>query len=506
MTENLELELLEELGSFAYDPYGFVMWAFPWGVPGTDLAKEQGPEDWQKELLILIRDNIISVEEALLIAVASGHGIGKSAFVAWIVWWAFSTFPGTRGVVTANTENQLKTKTWVEIAKWHRLFIAKDMFKVTATALFALDKDHKNEWRVDIVPWSEKNLEAFAGLHNHGKRILVVFDEASGIPDLIWETTEGTLTDEDTEIIWAVFGNPTRDDLRFRDCFPGGKFEKRWHNYCVDSRSVRRTNKRKIGQWEEDYGEDSDFFRVRVKGMFPRQSAQSFFSVEVIEAAQRRNIPLGMEERAIILGVDVARFGDDRSIIVARRGRDMRSIPPIILPYKTDTMTLAETIVLQFNACGAAVVCVDGTGVGGGVVDRLRQLKIPVVDVQFQSKPKGLTSEPHVRYGNTRSEIYGALREWLVFGAVHPVVPNSEHQFLDEAKPLRYTHRLKDDAIMLEPKDIYKNREGFSPDLTDAYALTFATPEPNLAPRIPRKPENYNPLTTENIYGTLQRH
>jgi hypothetical protein len=151
---------------------------------------------------------LLTIEEAIQIARASGHGIGKSALVAWIILWAISTFEDTKGVVTANTENQLKTKTWAEVSKWHRMFIARDLFKMTATALFANDPLHERTWRIDMVPWSERNTEAFAGLHNQGKRILVIFDEGSAIPDLIWEVTEGALTDQDTQIIWMAVRQP----------------------------------------------------------------------------------------------------------------------------------------------------------------------------------------------------------------------------------------------------------------------------------------------------------
>ena len=163
----------------------------------------------------------MNINQAIQLAVASGHGIGKTALVSWIILWAISTKPDARGVVTANTETQLKTKTWAELGKWFHMFIGKDFFSLTATALFAKDSAHERTWRIDMVPWCERNTEAFAGLHNKERRILVVFDEASAIPDVIWETTEGALTDANTEIIWCVFGNPTRNTGRFRECFPG---------------------------------------------------------------------------------------------------------------------------------------------------------------------------------------------------------------------------------------------------------------------------------------------
>ena len=121
----------------------------------------------------------------------------------------------TRIVVTANTDTQLRTKTWPEVTKWLRLLINRDWFKATATAVFSTETRHERLWRADAIPWSEENTEAFAGLHNKGRRVIVIFDEASGISDRIWEVSEGALTDEGTEIIWLAFGNPTRNTGAF---------------------------------------------------------------------------------------------------------------------------------------------------------------------------------------------------------------------------------------------------------------------------------------------------
>ena len=166
---SFEADLVLDLARLSPDPYKFVLWAFPWGEPGTELENHPGPEPWQIDLLRDIRDRLKTPNQAIQQATASGHGIGKSAFVAWIILWSISTFEDTRGVVTANTETQLKTKTWVELAKWHRLFIAKSLFVLTATRIYSADPQHADTWRIDQVPWSERNTEAFAGLHNKGK-------------------------------------------------------------------------------------------------------------------------------------------------------------------------------------------------------------------------------------------------------------------------------------------------------------------------------------------------
>ena len=272
--------LIEALGEYTNDPVGFVGQFFPWGEPG-ELEGAKGPEQWQLRVLAHIRDCLkngmahgAAINEAIQIAVASGHGVGKSTLVSWIILWSISTFEDTRGVVTANTETQLKTKTWAELGKWHRLFLGSHLFKLTATAIFSVDDSRERTWRIDMVPWSERNTEAFAGLHNKGKRVVVIFDEASAIPDVIWETAEGAMTDSDTQIIWAVFGNPTRNSGRFRECF--GRFRGTWWNEQVDSRSVSLTNKSQFKKWIADYGDDSDFVRVRILGTFPRVGELEF--------------------------------------------------------------------------------------------------------------------------------------------------------------------------------------------------------------------------------------
>src|SRR5690606_37982533 len=280
----MNLELVEELAGFSKDPYGFVVFAFPWGEPGE--LRDAKIEPWQEKILRDLGEGLVNFEGAIRLARTSGHGIGKSALVSWLILWAMSTHEDTVGVVTANTENQLKTKTWVQLAKWYRLFIGRELFKMTATALFSVDPEHERTWRFDMVPWSERNTEAFAGLHNEGKRIVVIFDEASAIPDAIWEVTEGALTDENTEILWLAFGNPTRNTGRFRQCF--GKFKHRWGHRQIDSRDVEGTNKAQFQAWVDDYGEDSDFVRVRVRGRFPRASSLQFIPSDVVYEATKR--------------------------------------------------------------------------------------------------------------------------------------------------------------------------------------------------------------------------
>lgn len=494
-------ELIEALARFSNDPLGYVYWAFPWGEPG-ELEDSYGPEQWQIDLLTQLGEGVISMNEAVRLARTSGHGIGKSACVSWIILWAVSTFADTKGVVTANTETQLKTKTWAELAKWYRLCINREMFKMTATALFSADPEHEKTWRIDMVPWSERNTEAFAGLHNQSKRILVIFDEGSAIPDVIYEVTEGALTDRNTQIIWCAFGNPTRNKGRFRDMFPGGKFAHRWKTAAIDSREVSLTDKEQIAQWIRDYGEDHDFVRVRVRGIFPRVDAESFISYEVAVSAVNRDIP--PQGGAIVIGVDVGRFGDDPSVIYPRKGRDAKTWKPDIL-FGAGTMETAARVAEVFLRLNAAVVMVDSGGVGGGVVDRLRQLRIPVMEVDFGAGADGINVDDGTKYANKRAEIWGALRNWLPTGAISDVMVGDKTTLVDELVAPNFGLNGKE-AIQLESKKEMRRRGVPSPNCADALACTFAYPVFNTdGVGGEREPavyaEDYNPFERSRIYA-----
>lgn len=461
-------DLVAELADLHKSFSGWVSFAFPWGEDDGELANAAGPEAWQAALARRI-DEGLSPQEALLLATTSGHGVGKSAFVSWLILWALSTMADARGVVTANTETQLKTKTWAELGKWFRLFVGRELFRYEATCIFSREREHEKTWRVDMVPWSERNVEAFAGLHNKGRRILVVFDEASAIPDTIWETTEGALTDRDTEIIWAVFGNPTRNTGRFKQCFAGGQYAHRWLTQAVDSRAVSLTDHVQIKRWIGDYGDDSDFVRVRVKGEFPRAGTVQFIASELVaDAAAREAVAFAHDP--LILGVDVARFGDDASVIYIRKGRDGQSYAPLV--YRgLDTMQLAARVVEQVAHYHADGVFVDGGGVGGGVVDRCRQLGVQVFEVQFGGKPdRPDFAMDAAKYANKRAEMWGLMREWLGHGAI-PEDPELTAALIGP----QYGFNGRDE-IQLERKEDMKRRGLASPDLADALALTFAWP------------------------------
>ena len=467
--------LSQTIGGFRFDPLGYVMYAFPWGRPRTALAGESGPEPWQRQALQKLGEGLRQRDEtpgeAVRRAVASGHGVGKSALVAWIILWALSTLRDTRGVVTANTEGQLRTKTLPELAKWHALAVNGHWFTYTATSLFySARPGHDRTWRVDAITWSENNTEAIAGLHNKGRRAFALFDEASSIADGVWETIEGALTDAGTDLFWLAFGNPTRTTGRFRECFAGGRFAHRWQPQQIDSRSVSMTNKRQIATWVHDYGEDSDFVRVRVKGEFPRAGTMQFIDSERVQQAVEREL-VKDPTASLIMGVDIARQGGDQTVIRFRRGLDARSIPAVKFRIP-DLMVTASRVMELVNSHEPDAVFIDGTGIGWGVVDRLNQLgcwAMRGVDFSLGAdRTDGVNA--WVRYANKRAEMWGYMKEWCKFGCL----PDDR----DLRADLTNVESGYDasDAILLERKRDMRRRGLASPDDGDALALTFAYP------------------------------
>ncbi|MEI7873841.1 MAG: terminase [Alphaproteobacteria bacterium] len=465
---DLQRERLIRVERYRRDPLGFVTWAFPWGEPGP-LRDHLGPEPWQADVLREIGRKLEAGESPVRIAVASGHGVGKSALVAWLILWASATVPSTRGVVTANTETQLKTKTWTELAKWQGLVATHDFAELGAASLASVLPVPEGAGRIDCVPWAAHNPEAFAGLHNKGSRVLLVFDEASAIAEPIWETAEGALTDAGTEIVWVAFGNPTRTSGRFHACF--GRFRDRWHRQQVDSRKVSLTDKKQLDQWVKDYGADSDFVRVRVRGQFPRAGTMQLIDGESVEDAMRR-VPEPDHHAPLVMGVDVARFGDDRSVIVLRRGRDARSFA-VEKHRGMDLMTLAGRVAEIAFGHGVRAVFVDETGLGAGVVDRLRQLGVQHVQgVNFGASAARWDGDgAKSLYANKRAEMWGNLRDWLKAGGALPDDP----ELRADLTGVEYGYTGTGE-IQLEKKEDMKKRGLASPDIGDALALTFAHP------------------------------
>lgn len=461
--------LIEDIAGFFNDPLGFVRYAYPWGEPGA-LADEPGPDEWQTEVLGNIgkalrgepvNGDIISVSEALRIAVASGHGIGKTALIAWVIQWFISTREFPQIVVTASTQSQLNTKTWRELAKWHRLMINSNWFQWTATKYYHVR--YPDTWFASAIPWSESNAAAFAGTHE--KYVLVLFDEASAIADVIWETTEGALTTPNA--IWLVFGNYTKNTGRFNECF-AGRTRSRWLRFQIDSRNARKANHAQIQQWIDDYGEDSDFVRIRVRGVAPRLGSNQFISQELVD---NRYIATGYETAPKILSLDVARFGDNQSIAGLRQGRRF-TIEGKWRGLASDQ--LVDRFIEVIDRIDPDAIVVDGDGLGGPVVDFIRRRNYHLrhkMDIltEFHGGP---TANNRKLYSNRRTEIWAEAREALKNGIEHPHDPEMDADLVGP----EYTFKTRDgiDVMALESKEDMRGRGIASPDHGDAFAMTFA--------------------------------
>jgi hypothetical protein len=437
------------------DPSGFTRYMYDWGH-GT-LEQWDGPDAWHEEVFQAIREYLESDDnDPLCIAIASGHGAAKTTLLAgWIIPWFMSCRAHPQVVCTANTESQLTTRTWRELAKWHKMAANRDWFEWTATSFYL--RAHPETWKANAIPWSENNTEAFAGTHE--ENVLVVFDEASKIADKIWEVTDGVFTTKKN--IWIVAGNGTRNVGRFYDCFHKLK-GKPWKTWTIDSRNCKAANKSYLDKLIEQYGgEDTDQARVRVRGLFPRAATRQLISTAAVEKCMEHEAE-GWEYLPLVMGVDIARFGENASTICLRRGRKVYEID--VLP-KQDLMATAHYVAEVIKRERPVQVFVDGSGIGAGVVDRLRQLNYSVVDVN------GGNASLNPRFLNKRAEMWHEMKEFIE--GLCELPPDTKLK--EELTCVSYDFTDKG-RIRLDRKSDIMDEFGFSPDRADALAMTFAYP------------------------------
>jgi hypothetical protein len=475
----VDLELADEVAACYADPLRFVQFMYPWGEPGP-LEQHSGPDRWQQQLLErvgqAVRDHAfdgVHPVPPIRAAVSSGHGVGKSAESAWLVDWIMSTRPHAQGTITANSFPQLETKTWAAVQYWTKLCLTGHWFITTSTRMY--HPTYKDSWFCAPQSSKEENSEAFAGQHAVGSTSFYIFDEASAIPDGIFEVAEGGLTDGEPMIF--LFGNPTRTSGAFhRACF--GASRDRWQPIIVDSRDSKLTNKAQLAEWITDYGEDSDFVRVRVRGLPPTASDLQYISSALVYTAQKRPA-VAFEDDPLLCGLDVARGGSDDCTFRFRRGFDARSIPPIRIPGEQarDSMRLvtvaSDILGRTFDGRPVHTLFIDGTAIGGPICDRLKQLGHGnIAEVQFGAQA------PDPKYANMRAFMWSKLRDWLAHGAI----PDDSRLETDLTAP--GYHHDKQDRLVLESKEDLKKRGVDSPDDGDALALTFAAA---VKPKKPRR-------------------
>lgn len=477
-----EQALMTELWdpALADDLEKFVLFVYPWGKSGTPLANRTGPRSWQRDDLQAMTEHIRNNRERVAMglepvmyreATASGRGTGKSAKFAWLTHWMMTTRLGSTCVVTANTEPQLKSRTFAEIGRWGAMALNKHWFEYSvlsvkprgwfSTALrdqLGIDSQY---YYTQGQLWSEESPDAFAGVHNPAG-VLLIFDEASGIPIPIYTVSEGFFTEPEIDRYWLTASNPRRNSGGFFDSFHSQK--KRWRLRHLDSRTVEGTDKTVLQEIVDTYGEDSDTANIEVRGLFPVQGDKQFISNKLAKEAQERKIDQKDNFAPLIMGVDVARYGRDHTVLRFRRGRDARSIPAVRIKG-FDNVEVADTVAHWADKLQVDAINIDA-GNGTGVIDILRHSGYRVNEVWFGAE------STQREYAFKRTDMWAQMREWLKGGMtdgspdLNRDLTTVEYGFFGAAK----------DKIILESKESLTSRGIPSPDDGDALALTFAVP------------------------------
>ena len=404
------------------------------------------------------------------VSIRSGHGTGKSTIFAWVALWALVCFWDVKIPATAPTAHQLEDILFPEIEKWRArmlepwrsaIQVKSDKVVMDGTPGFVAARTGRKE-----------NPEALQGFH--ADNLIFLIDEASGIPEQIFEVARGALSTEGARILMAA--NPTRLTGYFYNSHHKNRdLWTRFQFSCLDSPRVSPAYAKEIA---EEYGEDSDMYRVRVLGEFPHASEMQFMPGDVVEAAMGRHLREEMFDFApVVIGVDVAMFGGDRSVVFLRQGLmskmlyQKRGVKP---------EELAARVAMFEDEYRADAVIVDATGVGEAVMSSLRLMnRSPVA---FYAGEKALLENCH----NRRTEVWYKMRKWLCDGGAVP----DEADLRDDLVGPEYSTNSRG-QLQLERKQDMKKRGLASPDLADALAVTFGAevrPKHDIQKTVRRRP------------------
>ena len=416
------------------------------------------PDPWQAEALeALARGESVTIR--------SGHGVGKSALLAWAIIWFLCTRPGSIVPCTAPTQRQLHDVLWAESARWIEQAPAPPPLIWSRTKVAMAG--HEATWFA--AARASNRPENIAGFH--APHLLFVVDEGSGVPDAVFEVIDGAQTTAGALVLMA--GNPTKRSGYFIDSH--GKDRWAWHAIHISSEDSPRVDPAWVERMAKKWGHDSDVFRVRVQGHPPRAEADTFISLDLAELAAARAVePAGPLE----MGVDVARYGDSETVMIARRGTAVVAMEPL---RKRDTQEVAGEVIamakrlMEEHAYPGITIKVDDTGIGGGVTDALmhyewtesrywRADSIKVVPCNF-----GGAGDEH--YVNATGVMWGTLRDLMTSEQL--AIPNDD-DLIGQLTSRKYT--VVPRGIVLETKEQMRRRELPSPDRADALALAFYAP------------------------------
>lgn len=436
----------EFIDRYQDDPVGFALHVL--GVT---------PDEWQGELMLALAAG------ERRISVASGHGVGKSAVVSWIAVWAICTHSTVKVVVTAPSGPQLWDALFSEIKLWLNALppALRECFDAQTDRI-----EHRGMPEsifISARTSRAENPEALQGVHAEGGRVILIADEASGVPEQVFEAAAGSMSGRNCTTI--LLGNPTRTSGFFFDTHH--RLREMWWTRTVSCLTSERVDPDFIADMQARYGEDSNAYRVRVLGQFPRSDDDTLISLELVQAAMERDIAID-DGAAKYWGVDVARFGTDRSVLTKRWGR--------VVPEKPrawrglDLMQLCGAIKAEWDATGSQArpieIFVDVIGIGAGVVDRLREMGLPVRGINVAESP---AFDPNGQYLNLRAELWGKGKAWLM--ARDCRLPQDEN-LLELAVP-RYSFG-SNGKMKIESKEDMKKRGLRSPDFADSFLLTLA--------------------------------
>jgi phage terminase large subunit len=433
---------------------------------------------WQQETILRA-----VAPDASKVSVRSGHGVGKSSTLATVVWWFLETVDFAKIPCTGPSSHQLRDVLWSELSKWRRsadavseargdhprVWLSK-LFEQTAERVY--DRGASDEWFAVSRVSSKERPEALSGFHGAPGALLFILEEASGILEQTFETAEGALSSQGARVL--MVGNPTRNTGTFAASHKQHRGEyTALHFRSQDSPLVDPAYRPRLVR---KFGEESNVVRVRADGEFPRADNDTLIPLELTELALQRDPMPGIGPRR--LGVDVARFGDDRTVLLLRHGP---VIEQIAIHSKQDTMVTVGHVVQASQTWKADEIYVDLIGVGAGVYDRLRELasektlSIPVYGVNVaESAPDRREAEEDAQAKTMRDHLWLLMWRWLRVDA--PVFAADREACEDLAGELSTVRYAPDSngRLIIESKDAMKARHLRSPDLADALALTFA--------------------------------
>lgn len=412
------------------------------------------PDEWQQDFL-----NAVASGERK-ISIRSGHGVGKSTTASWAMLWFLLTRYPVKVVVTAPTSAQLYDALFAELKRWVKelpqpiqdlLDVKQERIELKASATEAF---------ISARTSRAEQPEALQGVHSDN--VMLVADEASGVPEAVFEAAAGSMSGHNALTI--LLGNPVRSSGFFFDTH--NRLKDEWWTKRVSCIDSARVSKEYVDDMKSRYGEESNAFRIRVLGEFPKSDDDTIIPMDLLESAKHRDTR-AYEDAPIIWGLDVARFGSDSSVLCKRQSNVVHTLERW---RNLDLMQLTGAVVAQYEACDhknrPAEILVDSIGLGAGVVDRLRELKLPARGINVSESPAmGAT------YLNLRAELWHKAKAWLEKRDCK--IPNNE-DLIGELATVRYTF-TSNGKIKIESKDDIRRRGLKSPDMADAFVLTFAT-------------------------------